>query len=841
MTRRLFCKQGTTLLLILGLISLFCTLPTGTSFGRQAPAALQITSPATGTTVTPGQTLSITVTSPAGLSFSQLDVIGEQPIGMSTIATATPAQFTLSIPAAISCGVHTIIAEGTTSSGQNVQSAGIAVDVERADLPASLAADTSALIFETQGQESSLVIYGSYADGTTQRVNESSLVTYASTNTNVAVVDSLGDVTAVGTGAATISVTYTLGSQTLQISIPATVQPPVLTTSPSALAFAQQGIGTTSSSQQISLTNSASGPITVTNITTGGDFSETDNCTSSPLSTGAGCTVNASFLPSAVGARTGTLSITNSANSVPILVALSGTGISNPAPIISGLSLTSGSVGSPVTISGANFGSAQGTSKVAFNSTTAAPTNWSASSITAPVPTGAATGNVVVTVGGQASNGVNFTVTANPAPVQQASNSDISGNYYTSFSATFSSTTTTGNAIVLGLTYGEANAHISATDSFGNTYALASQTYDARHNQGSIILYALNIQGGASHTVTINADSSVAYLALGIHEYSGLASAAALDVAAGQTGTGASPSSGTATTAASNDLIFGVGVEDAIGSGDSFSAASGFTKRVDLGTAAAYADEDQMQASAGSVAAAWSLSPASDWVGSMAAFRPPGSLQGTAHVQQASNSDVSGTTYTSFTASFTYPTTAGNAVILGVTFGNTNPTITATDNEGNSYAVAQQTYDSAHNQGSAILYALNIHGGSSHTVTVNFSNNVAYLALGINEYTGLASSSALDTAAGRGGSGTSPSSGTATTTANGDLIFGVGVVDSSGSLESILAGTGFTKRVDLGSLAAYSDEDQVQTSAGSIAATWTLPVSQNWIASVAAFKPKGGN
>ena len=56
---------------------------------------------------------------------------------------------------------------------------------------------------------------------------------------------------------------------------------------------------------------------------------------------------------------------------------------------------------------------------VRFNGTTATPTSWSAGSIVAPVPTGAATGGVTVTVGGVASNGVPFAVTAPsglPAP-----------------------------------------------------------------------------------------------------------------------------------------------------------------------------------------------------------------------------------------------------------------------------------------------------------------------------------------------------------------------------------------------------------------------------------------
>ena len=81
-------------------------------------------------------------------------------------------------------------------------------------------------------------------------------------------------------------------------------------------------------------------------------------------------------------------------------------------PSISSLSQASGSVGTAITIAGANFGAAQGTSTVTFNGTAGTPTSWSGTSIAVAVPTGATTGNVVVTAGGVASNGVNFTVTA---------------------------------------------------------------------------------------------------------------------------------------------------------------------------------------------------------------------------------------------------------------------------------------------------------------------------------------------------------------------------------------------------------------------------------------------
>jgi YD repeat-containing protein len=81
------------------------------------------------------------------------------------------------------------------------------------------------------------------------------------------------------------------------------------------------------------------------------------------------------------------------------------------AASISGLLPTSGPVGTTVTITGSSFGASQGSSIVTFNGTSAATVySWSASSIEVAVPSGATTGNLVVTVGGVASNGMPFTV-----------------------------------------------------------------------------------------------------------------------------------------------------------------------------------------------------------------------------------------------------------------------------------------------------------------------------------------------------------------------------------------------------------------------------------------------
>jgi len=81
-------------------------------------------------------------------------------------------------------------------------------------------------------------------------------------------------------------------------------------------------------------------------------------------------------------------------------------------PTINSISPSAGTTGMSVTVSGSNFGSTQGTSTITFNGVNAAPSSWSANTIVVPVPSGATTGPVVVTVNGAASNASTFSVGA---------------------------------------------------------------------------------------------------------------------------------------------------------------------------------------------------------------------------------------------------------------------------------------------------------------------------------------------------------------------------------------------------------------------------------------------
>lgn len=91
----------------------------------------------------------------------------------------------------------------------------------------------------------------------------------------------------------------------------------------------------------------------------------------------------------------------------------------NPAPVISGLSATTGPVGSQIEISGSGFGATAGNSLVTLNDLPVTIDSWSATSIIITIPTGATSGPMVVSVAPSMndSNPVGFTVTSQPIPL----------------------------------------------------------------------------------------------------------------------------------------------------------------------------------------------------------------------------------------------------------------------------------------------------------------------------------------------------------------------------------------------------------------------------------------
>ncbi len=100
---------------------------------------------------------------------------------------------------------------------------------------------------------------------------------------------------------------------------------------PAGVTFgAPQTLSTTTTPQSVYLSNIGSDPLSIVSVSTTGDFSQINNCGTS-VNAGASCTINVSFTPSAIGARTGTISVADGATGSPHTVTLAGTGQAAPS------------------------------------------------------------------------------------------------------------------------------------------------------------------------------------------------------------------------------------------------------------------------------------------------------------------------------------------------------------------------------------------------------------------------------------------------------------------------------------------------------------------------------
>ncbi len=97
---------------------------------------------------------------------------------------------------------------------------------------------------------------------------------------------------------------------------------------PGAVTFGSQTVSTSAPAQLVRVTNTGADPMTLT-VTISGDFSQVTTC-GTTLDSGATCTIAVTFTPTATGARTGTLSLVDSAPGSPHTVALTGTGVAPP-------------------------------------------------------------------------------------------------------------------------------------------------------------------------------------------------------------------------------------------------------------------------------------------------------------------------------------------------------------------------------------------------------------------------------------------------------------------------------------------------------------------------------
>lgn len=230
-----------------------------------------------------------------------------------------------------------------------------------------------------------------------------------------------------------------------------------------------------------------------------------------------------------------------------------------------------------------------------------------------------------------------------------------------------------------------------------------------------------------------------------------------------------------------------------------------------------------------------------------------------AFVQSANSAtseyNYSSTGYTSITAQFGSNVTTGDMIAVVVEYGTDFPyyggatsddLVTGcsdSDNTSSTYHEAVDSVSGPNGQGVDIWYAADATGGTKPTVTCTFASgsDADYISMGILEYSGVATTSPLDTATFVDDSATSTNwaAGTSTTATAGELILGV-FMDGSQSDPSFTAGSGYTMRVNQGTTASMMAEDEVQGSAGTVDPTATSSKSlAHQAAAMAAFRAAG--
>ena len=110
------------------------------------------------------------------------------------------------------------------------------------------------------------------------------------------------------------------------LASPQALPSPKLTITPAAITFPPGPVDTVSPPQTVTVTNSGSADLQISDILTSGiDFAETHTC-SKTLAAGANCTISVTCKPAITGPRLGTISIVTSDPAGPRLVPLTGTG-----------------------------------------------------------------------------------------------------------------------------------------------------------------------------------------------------------------------------------------------------------------------------------------------------------------------------------------------------------------------------------------------------------------------------------------------------------------------------------------------------------------------------------
>mgnify|MGYP001610165967 CR=1 FL=1 len=204
-----------------------------------------------------------------------------------------------------------------------------------------------------------------------------------------------------------------------------------------------------------------------------------------------------------------------------------------------------------------------------------------------------------------------------------------------------------------------------------------------------------------------------------------------------------------------------------------------------------------------------------------------------AFVQNLGN--LSTSSATSLSGTFGSSTTTGNFIALGSRVGATGRTVTGSDSNSNTYAQAKNQVNSTDGHEGFIHYAMNITGGASHQCTISISGAASTIRITLHEYSGLATSGALDQTNSAQGNSASLDSGNITTLVADELLFGVG---TSAGDTTFTVGTNFANGQFSPSASGsqrQAGENRIVSATGTYSAPFSIGGTLQWTCLVASF------
>jgi hypothetical protein len=198
------------------------------------------------------------------------------------------------------------------------------------------------------------------------------------------------------------------------------------------------------------------------------------------------------------------------------------------------------------------------------------------------------------------------------------------GSLAASQTATFGSSTSSGNLVAVTVAWGNSGGQTAPTisDNKGNTYTKLKEQ-SATASDAVAIYVAKNITGGASHQVTATSNGGTAFISMGIIELSGADTAT--QAGATNSGSGAGPDtapSAGSVTPASGDMAVCV-LSHNFANSPSLTAGTGWTRRTNVVGNTGVACGSETQAGTGaSVSGDWTTgSGVSNWAAAVAVIQ----------------------------------------------------------------------------------------------------------------------------------------------------------------------------------------------------------------------------